>query len=106
MKFTACLILLACLAATAFAAADLEVKVSRSDVNRAANDRYFCCLIAQTQCTTLCAGQSCDATCKGTCGLFNLITCGPYTCSAIAASTCTTTTTTPTTTTTAPTATR
>jgi hypothetical protein len=32
MKFATCLVLLSCLAATAFAA-DLEVKVSRSDIN-------------------------------------------------------------------------
>ena len=98
MKFTsACLVLVCCLATTAFAA-DLEVTVSRSDLNRAANDRYFCCLIAQASCTSQCSGQSCTATCTGKCGLFGLITCGPYTCSAIASSTCTTTTTTTTTT--------
>jgi hypothetical protein len=34
-------------------------------VNRVANDRYFCCLIAQAQCTSQCSGQSCSATCTG-----------------------------------------
>merc|ERR1712071_453052 len=80
--------------------AQLEVTVQKSDFNRAVQDRFFC-LIAQNMCRSQCASQDCAATCTGRCGLFGLFTCGPYTCSAIASSTCTTTTTTtPTTTTT------
>merc|ERR1711872_172537 len=81
-----------CLSSLDMAAGQLEVTVTKSDFNRAVQDR-FCCLIAQSQCTSQCAGQSCDAQCVGRCGIF-----GPFTCSSIASSTCTTTTvTTPTT---------
>eukprot|EP00088_Acartia_fossae_P047859 TRINITY_DN51_c0_g2_i1.p2 TRINITY_DN51_c0_g2~~TRINITY_DN51_c0_g2_i1.p2 ORF type:complete len:124 (-),score=45.27 TRINITY_DN51_c0_g2_i1:85-432(-) len=75
------------------ASAQLEVTVKQEDYNRGALNR-FCCFIAQSMCTSQCAGQDCAATCTGRCGFLGLFTCGPYTCSGIAANTCTTTTTT------------
>ena len=39
-----------------FAESELQVTVTKADFNRATMDR-FCCLIAQSQCTTQCAGQ-------------------------------------------------
>ena len=38
------------------AESELQVTVTKADFNRATMDR-FCCLIAQSQCTTQCAGQ-------------------------------------------------
>merc|ERR1711973_214265 len=96
MKFALACVVLACLSNLELTAGQLEVTVTKSDFNRAVQDR-FCCLIAQSRCTAQCAGQSCDAQCVGRCGIFGFITCGPYTCSGIASSTCTTTTTTTTT---------
>lgn len=86
-------LLLVCIANLEVANGQLEVVVKQEDYNRGALNR-FCCFIAQSQCTTQCAGQDCAATCTGRCGFLGLFTCGPYTCSGIAASTCTTTTTT------------
>merc|ERR1712126_309152 len=63
------------------------------DLNRAlALPRSLCCLTinAQTTCATQCSGKSCSATCTVRCGIL-MSTCGTYTCSAVAASTCTTT---------------
>merc|ERR1711862_281035 len=75
----------------------LEVEVS----SVGEKDRFFfCCPQTLRLCVNACAGQSCDKTCTGRCGFFGS-TCGPFTCSAIASSTCTTTTTTTTTTSTA-----
>merc|ERR1712035_153314 len=88
MKF---IVALSCVALSS-AESELLVTVTKADFNRATMDR-FCCLIAQSQCTTQCAGQDCAATCTGRCGIFGLVTCGPYTCSGIAPNTCTTTTT-------------
>merc|ERR1719394_88894 len=63
------------------------------DLNRAlALPRNLCCLTtnAQSTCATQCSGRSCSATCTVRCGIL-MSTCGTYTCSAVAASTCTTT---------------
>merc|ERR1711862_914033 len=63
------------------------------DLDRAlALPRSLCCLTinAQTTCATQCSGKSCSATCTVRCGIL-MSTCGTYTCSAVAASTCTTT---------------
>eukprot|EP00088_Acartia_fossae_P047855 TRINITY_DN51_c0_g1_i14.p2 TRINITY_DN51_c0_g1~~TRINITY_DN51_c0_g1_i14.p2 ORF type:complete len:101 (-),score=28.48 TRINITY_DN51_c0_g1_i14:111-413(-) len=87
-------VLLVCICYLEVGNAQLEVTVKQEDYNRGALNR-FCCFIAQSMCTSQCAGQSCTATCTGRCGFLGLFTCGPYTCSAIASSTCTTTTTAP-----------
>merc|ERR1712029_1204563 len=63
------------------------------DLDRAlALPRSLCCLTinAQTTCATQCSGKSCSATCTVRCGIL-MSTFGTYTCSAVAASTCTTT---------------
>merc|ERR1712123_565863 len=64
--------------------ARIEVEVSRTEV---AGSRFFfglfCCPSVKTRCQTACAGRACSTQCGGKCGLFNLNTCGPYTCSAI-----------------------
>merc|ERR1712029_685697 len=63
------------------------------DLDRAlALPRSLCCLTinAQTTCATQCSGKSCSANCTVRCGIL-MSTCGTYTCSAVAASTCTTT---------------
>merc|ERR1711983_45893 len=54
--------------------------------------RSLCCLTlnAQSTCATQCSGKSCSASCTVRCGIL-MSTCGTYTCSAVAASTCTTT---------------
>merc|ERR1712061_363105 len=48
----------------------------------------ICGFFSQLRCTTACASQACDAQCVANCGFGRTNT---YTCSAIAASTCTTT---------------
>merc|ERR1712137_1040272 len=75
MKFIVALPALSCVALSS-AESELQVTVTKADFNRATMDR-FCCLIAQSQCTTQCAGQDCAATCTGRCGLFGLVTCDP-----------------------------
>jgi len=95
MKFIAACIALACVALSGAEESDLQVTVTRADLNRAAEDRSFCCPLAQLQCASQCAGQACTATCTGRCGFFGIVTCGPYTCSTIAATTCTAATTFP-----------
>merc|ERR1711874_98416 len=65
-------------------------------------DRTFCCVFAQSQCTTACNGASCYANCNAKCGLFGIFNCGSWTCSSIQSNCVTTTTTTITTTTTTP----
>merc|ERR1712198_314688 len=104
MKFliASCLLVLA-VAQVDLANGQLEVEVTGENVDRSALDRFFCCPQTQALCARQCAGQDCSKTCTGRCGIFGFRTCGPFSCSAIAASTCTTTTTTTTTTPTAPT---
>merc|ERR1711971_736584 len=69
-------------------AADLSVDVTQ-ELDRMASpeDRTIVCgFFSQLRCTSACAGQACTASCNADCGLGRTNT---YTCSAIAASTCT-----------------
>merc|ERR1711892_942378 len=71
--------------------ADITVDVvmeelDESEMNGALMDRTVVCqFFGNGRCATACAGQLCTSTCQARCGLFRTAT---YTCSAIAASTC------------------
>merc|ERR1712027_179047 len=72
----------------AVVAAELSVDVT-PELDRMARpeDRTIVCgFFSQLRCTSACAGQPCTATCNADCGLGRT---NSYTCSAIAASTCT-----------------
>merc|ERR1739842_286041 len=71
---------------------DLEDLVTRVDTSKPADRTIVCQISSQLKCGTACSGQPCTATCTGTCG-FLLPRTVSFTCSAVAASTCTTTTT-------------
>merc|ERR1719468_1042774 len=73
----------------AVVAAELSVDVT-PELDRMAGgpeDRTIVCgFFSQLRCTSACAGQACTATCNADCGFGRTNT---YSCSAIAASTCT-----------------
>merc|ERR1712106_272459 len=72
-------------------AADITVNVDMEELDEAEMtgalmDRTVVCqFFGNGRCATACAGQLCTSTCQARCGLFRTAT---YTCSAIAASTC------------------
>merc|ERR1712121_269810 len=72
-------------------AADIVVDIDMEDIDQAdmfgaPSDRTIVCqLFGQGRCATACAGQLCTSTCQARCGLFRTAS---YTCSAIAATTC------------------
>ena len=51
-------------------------------------DRFFCCSFVRSQCVNKCAGVDCSLPCYGSCGLFNLFSCGPIQCGDVAPNTC------------------
>merc|ERR1712215_288612 len=75
-----------CLVFVTFAAADFHVHVDEED-------RTFCSLSTRNACANACNGQACTETCISSCGIFSRPF--QYTCSAVAASTCSTTAPTP-----------
>merc|ERR1711981_920961 len=77
-----------CKAADIVVDVDLE-ELAQADMSGALSDRTIVCqFFGQGRCATACAGQLCTSTCNARCGIFRTAT---YTCSAIAASTCSTT---------------
>merc|ERR1712083_1016848 len=56
MKFIVALLALSCVALSS-AESELQVTVTKADFNRATMDR-FCCLIAQSRCTTQCLDRT------------------------------------------------
>merc|ERR1711954_226074 len=74
-----------CNAADIVVDVDLE-EMNQEELNGALSDRTIVCQIfGQGRCATACAGQLCTSTCQARCGLFRTAS---YTCSAIAAGTC------------------
>merc|ERR1712183_1037324 len=76
-----------CLVLVTFAAADFHVHVDEED-------RTFCQLSTRNACAAACNGQACTEQCIPSCGIFSRPF--TYTCSAVAASTCSSTAPTPT----------
>merc|ERR1712156_308693 len=76
------------LAAVSATHVDLAPELDRMAI--APEERTIVCgFFSQLRCTTDCSGKDCNAVCTANCGFGRTNT---YTCSAIAASTCTTTT--------------
>merc|ERR1712055_1041835 len=76
-----------CKAADIVVDVDME-EINQEEMNGALSDRtVICSFFGQGRCATACAGQLCSTTCQARCGLFRTAS---YTCSAIAASTCST----------------
>merc|ERR1711874_44312 len=77
-----------CTAADIVVDVDME-ELAEADMSGALSDRTVLCqFFGQGRCVTACAGQLCTSTCNARCGIFRTAT---FTCSAIAASTCSTT---------------
>merc|ERR1712032_1079074 len=67
----------------------VEISNDVLDTSEPADRTIVCQISSQLKCGTACSGQPCTATCTGTCG-FLLPRTVSFTCSAVAASTCTT----------------